>query len=172
MMADYRKIHIPFETPGNRYERLRETVQIVKAFFMEETSVTFHGKHYTIDNLDASPKTTQKPHPPIMIGGRQKRMLGLAAREADIVSISDNGRIRRPPVPTFATRWVGQRCRRAFGAIGSRKLRGTRLPITSKPWKRRHRMQIPVEDVLKLPPTSSALTPSSSSSLRGEKRAM
>jgi alkanesulfonate monooxygenase SsuD/methylene tetrahydromethanopterin reductase-like flavin-dependent oxidoreductase (luciferase family) len=34
-----------------------------------------------------SPRPTQRPHPPIMIGGSGPRMLRLAAREADIVSI-------------------------------------------------------------------------------------
>jgi len=49
---------------------------------------------------------------PIMIGGRQKRMLSLAAREADIVSISllDQRGAGLPDPPSFAQKveWVRQ----------------------------------------------------------------
>src|SRR5206468_3998697 len=35
------------------------------------------------------PRPVQRPHPPIMIGGGRPRVLSFAAREADIVSISN-----------------------------------------------------------------------------------
>jgi probable F420-dependent oxidoreductase len=158
MMGDYEKTHIPFEAPGNRYERLRETTQILKAFFHEETAVTYHGKHYTIDNLDASPKTTQKPHPPIMVGGRQKRMLGLAAREADIVSISmlDRRTPDGPPVPTFAEKveWVKAAAPDRFDSIEIHANAGGTV-VTDNAQEALEaaatRMSIPVEDVLNTP---------------------
>ena len=109
MMADYEKTGLVFGPPAERLERLRETVKIVKAFFTED-SVTFEGKHYKIAGLDSHPKPAQKPHPPIMIGGRQKRMLSFAAREADIVSISmlDRRVPGEPPPPSFSEKvgWV------------------------------------------------------------------
>jgi alkanesulfonate monooxygenase SsuD/methylene tetrahydromethanopterin reductase-like flavin-dependent oxidoreductase (luciferase family) len=84
-------------------------VQICKTFFTAE-SVTFHGKYYQIEALDAFPTTTQKPHPPIMIGGRQRRMLSLAARQADIVSISmldpRGPGLSQPPTYAEKVRWV------------------------------------------------------------------
>jgi probable F420-dependent oxidoreductase len=107
--GDYQQTGIPFDAAGVRVERLMETVRICKAFFTEET-VTFEGKHYHLDKLDAFPKPTHKPHPPIMVGGRQKRMLQLAAREADIVSISllDRLILGLANPPTFAEKvgWV------------------------------------------------------------------
>jgi probable F420-dependent oxidoreductase len=109
LLADYQQTGLSFDTPGERFARLAETVQICKAFFTEE-SVTFYGKYYQIEGLDAFPETTQKPHPPIMIGGRQRRMLTLAARQADIVSISmlDPRGPGLPQPPTYAekVRWV------------------------------------------------------------------
>jgi probable F420-dependent oxidoreductase len=87
LAADYEKTAIPFRAPAERYERLAETVRILKAFFSEE-AVTFPGKHYTLDGLDGAPKPVQRPRPRLMIGGRQKRMVSFAAREADIVGIS------------------------------------------------------------------------------------
>jgi probable F420-dependent oxidoreductase len=86
--ADYTKTGLSFDPPAQRLERLAETVQICKAFFASGEPVTFSGKHYTLSGLDTSPTPVQRPRPPIMIGGRQRRMLSLAGREADIVSIS------------------------------------------------------------------------------------
>ncbi len=110
LMPDYQKTGIPFGPPGERMSRFREAVQIVKAFFSEGSAVSFHGKHYNIEGLDAFPKATQKPRPPLMIGGRQRRMISFAAREADIVSISmlDRRTPDGPKPPTFAEKiaWV------------------------------------------------------------------
>jgi probable F420-dependent oxidoreductase len=109
LLADYQQTGLSFDTSGERLARLAETVQICKAFFTEE-SVTFHGKYYHIEGLDAFPETIQKPYPPIMIGGRQWRLLSLAARQADIVSISmlDPRGPGLPTPPTYAekVRWV------------------------------------------------------------------
>ena len=37
---------------------------------------------------DGPPKPVQQPHPPILIGGGGKRVLRIAAREADIVGVN------------------------------------------------------------------------------------
>ena len=49
--------------------------------------MTFTGEHYRIAGLEGGPKPIQRPHPPILIGGGA-RILALAAREANIVSIN------------------------------------------------------------------------------------
>ena len=85
-MSDYTQTGIPFEPAGTRVGRLEEAVQIVKRFFTED-QVTFQGRHYAVENLIGMPRTVQRPHPPIMIAGSGKRMLSLAAREADIVGL-------------------------------------------------------------------------------------
>ena len=120
LMPDYQKTGISFGPPAERFERLRETVRILKAFFSGEP-VTFKGKYYQIEGLDASPRTTQQPHPPIMFGGRQKRMVSFAAREADIVSISmlDRRAPGQPPPPRFAEKvgWARAAAGERFPAI-------------------------------------------------------
>jgi probable F420-dependent oxidoreductase len=113
LQADYDQTGLSFDSPAVRLERLAEAVQICSAFFATEgDSVTFAGKYYNVRNLDAMPRPVQKPRPPIMIGGRQQRMLSLAAREADIVSISllDQRGPGRPEPPSFARKieWVRQ----------------------------------------------------------------
>ena len=83
---DYRQLGLRFEDAGTRVDRLEEALTIIKRFFNEER-LNFVGKHYTITDMRGSPNTFQKPHPPIVIGGSGKRMLSLAAREADSISI-------------------------------------------------------------------------------------
>ena len=88
--ADYEPAGIPFDPPGVRVARLREAVQILKAAFGDEP-VDFTGAHYTVRGFELRPKPVQRPHPPLLIGGASKRVLTLAAQEADIVSLSVKG---------------------------------------------------------------------------------
>jgi probable F420-dependent oxidoreductase len=106
--ADYEKTGIEFAPGAVRMRRLAETVRVCRAFFAGE-SVTLHGEHYRIESLDAFPRPLQA-RLPLLIGGRQRRMLSYAAREADIVSISmlDARSPAAPPPPGFAVKaaWV------------------------------------------------------------------
>src|SRR4029077_14874920 len=75
-------------------------LQIIKGL-MAEGSFSFSGKHYQIKDLERTPKPAQKTHPPILLGGGGRKMLGIAGREADIVNINYNlqeGRINRKMV--------------------------------------------------------------------------
>ncbi len=83
---DYQQLGLRFEDAGTRVGRLEEALSIIKRFFTEER-VNFTGRHYTITEMRGSPSAVQKPHPPIVIGGAGKRMLSLAAREAESISI-------------------------------------------------------------------------------------
>ncbi|MGH7760439.1 MAG: TIGR03621 family F420-dependent LLM class oxidoreductase [Candidatus Dormibacteraceae bacterium] len=101
-VSDYEQTGIPLDTPGVRIERMAEALQIIKSFFAGG-SVSFVGKHYKVDGVEAAPVPVQKPHPPIVLGGGGKRMLRLAGREADIVSVNFNlseGRVNRNLVRT------------------------------------------------------------------------
>ena len=92
--ADYTQTGMTFDPPAQRIARLRESVHVIKALLSSQAPVSFTGKHYTIQALEPLPKAVQQPRPPLMLGGRQKNMLALAAREADIVSISLLGKTR------------------------------------------------------------------------------
>jgi probable F420-dependent oxidoreductase len=84
---DYTQAGIPFDPPRVRLERLEEALHILKQFFADE-EVTFSGRYFQVTHLQAAPKPVQRPRPPIYIGGGGKRVLTLAAREADIVGIT------------------------------------------------------------------------------------
>jgi probable F420-dependent oxidoreductase len=89
MKSDYDQSGIQYDSPGTRIERLDEAVKIIKGIFTENP-FSFTGKHYSVKDVQSYPPPVQKPHPPIMLGGGGRRMLGLAAREADIVHINYN----------------------------------------------------------------------------------
>lgn len=86
LVSEYEQTGIPFDPPGVRISRMEESLTIIKQLFAGET-VTFEGSHYKISGLTGLPRPVQQPHPPIFIGGGGKRILSLAAREADIVGI-------------------------------------------------------------------------------------
>src|SRR5260221_8656777 len=86
MGSEYEQAGLPFDAPGTRIERFEEALCIFKGLFAD-APLTFTGKHYTIRDMHGFPKPLQQPHPPILIGAGGRRMLTLAAREADIVGI-------------------------------------------------------------------------------------
>jgi probable F420-dependent oxidoreductase len=100
MTVDYEKAGIPLDPPGVRVARLGEALAVVKGL-MGDGPFSFSGEHYTITDLDGMPKPVQRPVP-IVVGGGGKRVLSLAAREADIVGINANLRGGRPDDPANA----------------------------------------------------------------------
>jgi probable F420-dependent oxidoreductase len=89
MTTDYEQSGIPHDPPGVRVDRMVEALAVYKGLFADG-AFSYEGKHYRISDLDGTPKPVQKPHPPILIGGGGKRVLSIAAREADIVGINPN----------------------------------------------------------------------------------
>ncbi len=85
-LPEYTWTGIPFDTAGNRVGRLEESVRIIKGVFGAEP-FSFQGSHYSIATYEGHPKPIQQPSPPILIAGGGKRMLRLAAKEADIVAL-------------------------------------------------------------------------------------
>lgn len=84
---EYRALGLPLAPPGQRVAKLAEVVALVKAHWTGEP-LDLRGEHATAAGYAGLPVPVQRPRPPIMIGGSRRRLLSLAAREADIVSIS------------------------------------------------------------------------------------
>jgi probable F420-dependent oxidoreductase len=87
MQAEYDQAGWRFDAGGTRVERLAEAVTIIKELFKGEP-VTFAGRHYRVTDPTLRPLPVQRPHPPLLIGGNGRRLLTLAAQEADIVGFS------------------------------------------------------------------------------------
>ena len=91
LQAEYEALGIDFDPAGVRIDRLAETVAVLKAH-MEGGAIDFQGKSARLSGFEGSPSPVQKPRPPLMIGGGGRKVLSLAAREADIVSFNLNNR--------------------------------------------------------------------------------
>jgi len=90
LKAEYEAIGIPFDPPHERVNRFAEAVQVIKAYFQDDP-IKHKGKYYDVQvgpGLDKIPASTQKPHPPVLIGAGGRRMLAIAAREADIIGLA------------------------------------------------------------------------------------
>ncbi len=85
LMSDFEQTGMPFDPPGFRAGALEESVPIIKALLRGEM-VSTKGKYYHFTDFEVFPKAVQQPVP-ILIGAGGPRMLRLAAREADIISI-------------------------------------------------------------------------------------
>jgi len=86
--ADYQKAGLTFEPAGMRVGKLEEAVHIIKSLFAGG-EVDFDGRYYQVEGLEGQPRPVQQPGPPIMIGAAGRRMLTLAAREAEILNFPD-----------------------------------------------------------------------------------
>jgi probable F420-dependent oxidoreductase len=89
LRTDYEQSGIAYDTPATRIDRMEEGLSIIKSHFSGET-FSHAGRHYSITDHTGTPRPVQQPHPPIIIGAGAKRMLTLAGREADIVSVNFN----------------------------------------------------------------------------------
>ena len=87
MRADYDGTGIPYDPPAVRIDRMVEAIRIIKAL-LASGPAELEGDHYQVTGVEGFPKPVQQPHPPILIGGGGRRMLSVAAREADIVGIN------------------------------------------------------------------------------------
>lgn len=106
MGDDYTISGIPFDSPAVRVGRLEEAVHIIKDSF-GDAPVTHHGEHFTINGLVGYPRPVQQPHPPILLGAGGKRMLAIAAREADIVGLISPG-LRQDGLPDVSGETVAK----------------------------------------------------------------
>jgi probable F420-dependent oxidoreductase len=89
MRTDYEAAGLTMDPPGVRIDRLEETIDVLEALFGSEP-VTYDGKYFRVVELTGVPRAVQQPHPPFLIGGGGRRILRLAGRRADVVSVNAN----------------------------------------------------------------------------------
>ncbi len=82
--AEHKAYGFPFFSMRERMDVLAEQLEIVHDGHWGDQPFSFHGEHYTLEDLDARPKPIQRPHPPLIMGGKAgPRAARLAARFAD-----------------------------------------------------------------------------------------
>ncbi|CAB4597571.1 MAG: TIGR03621 family F420-dependent LLM class oxidoreductase [Ilumatobacteraceae bacterium] len=89
LQGEYEAVGIPFDRAGVRLDRFEEVIGLLRASFAEG-ELNIDTTHVHAVGFEAVPKPFTKSGPPIMIGGGAQRILTIAGREADIVSLNFN----------------------------------------------------------------------------------
>jgi probable F420-dependent oxidoreductase len=116
---DYEQLGIPYDAPAVRVERMIEATRLITRLWTEDR-VEHSGRHYTVRSARVLPKPVQRPRPPLMVGGGGPRVLGFAARHAEIVALAP--RVDREGQPLLEDMSMGaaerkvERVRQAAGA--------------------------------------------------------
>jgi F420-dependent oxidoreductase-like protein len=79
---EHRQYGIPFYTVAERLRRLDEACQVIKLLYSESTS-SFDGRYYQLDNASLEPKPVQQPLPLLIGGGGETVTLKITAKYAD-----------------------------------------------------------------------------------------
>ena len=85
LRSDYEETGIEYDDPGVRVDRLAESLTVMKALWSEDET-TFAGRHYTVRGARCDPRPASLPR--IIVGGGSKRVLTVAAEQADIVGVN------------------------------------------------------------------------------------
>lgn len=78
---------LPFPPMKERFDRLEEQLEIITGLWLAGSAggagFSFTGQHYRADNNRTPPQVTQRPHPPVIVGGGgPRRTPAIAARFA------------------------------------------------------------------------------------------
>ncbi|MEI8126209.1 MAG: TIGR03621 family F420-dependent LLM class oxidoreductase [Actinomycetota bacterium] len=87
MSSDYVQSGISEDRAGVRVSRMAESLQIYKQMW-NRGEASLAGDYYNVTQAPSAPLLPTAP--PIIIGGGSPRVLGIAAREADIVGVNPN----------------------------------------------------------------------------------
>ncbi len=79
---DYEAIGMEMPGPGVRIDRLREAL-VVCGELLGGGPATYEGRYHSARNAYNEPPSIQRPRPPLFVGGKGDRLLGLVAELAD-----------------------------------------------------------------------------------------
>lgn len=91
LAEEYKAIGLQQDSPGRRIKRLENAIAAFRQF-AGSGAVDIANDDVTWSDFEGLPKGAHNAIPPLMIGGGAPRILGLAGREADIVSLNFNNR--------------------------------------------------------------------------------
>ncbi len=84
---EYEAHGLPFHDFTHSVESLAEACTVIRRLWTETQPFDFHGPHLDLTGAFGNPKPVQRPHPPILIGGRSGPLLRVVAQHADLWNI-------------------------------------------------------------------------------------
>ena len=78
---------LPYHDFADSVGALAEACTMIRRLWTEDAPFDFHGTHVQLTGAFGNPKPVQRPHPPIVIGGRAASTLRVVAEHADVWNI-------------------------------------------------------------------------------------
>jgi probable F420-dependent oxidoreductase len=160
LRSDYDQAGIEFDALALRVDRLAESLAVMKRLWTEGAANST-GTYYTVRGAHCDPRPASPPR--VMVGGGSKRLLTLAAREADTVGINTSLSVGDDTAGTTAQAtldrydrcltWVREAAPDRFGSIELQVVAfATRIVASRRAAARAATMLgLPGEDALELP---------------------
>jgi alkanesulfonate monooxygenase SsuD/methylene tetrahydromethanopterin reductase-like flavin-dependent oxidoreductase (luciferase family) len=74
---------LPYHDATHAVENLAEACAVIRRLWTEDEPFDYAGEHIRLTGAFGNPKPVQRPHPPLVVGGRSARVLRIAAEHAD-----------------------------------------------------------------------------------------
>ena len=84
---EYEAHGLPFHDFSHSVDSLAEALTVIRRLWTETEPFDFAGAHVQLTGAFGSPKPLQRPHPPIITGGRSAALLRVTAEHADLWNI-------------------------------------------------------------------------------------
>ncbi|HEX3487971.1 MAG TPA: LLM class flavin-dependent oxidoreductase [Streptosporangiaceae bacterium] len=81
---EYEAYGLPFHDAGRATDSLVEACTVIRRLWTEAEPFDFDGSYLHLTGAFCNPKPVQRPHPPIVIGGRSTATLRVVAEHADV----------------------------------------------------------------------------------------
>ena len=75
---------LPYIDTGDAVGRLAESLAVIRRLWTETEPFDVAGEHVSLVGAYGNPKPVQRPHPPVVVGGRSQRVLRVVAEHADV----------------------------------------------------------------------------------------
>jgi alkanesulfonate monooxygenase SsuD/methylene tetrahydromethanopterin reductase-like flavin-dependent oxidoreductase (luciferase family) len=88
---EYEAHGLPFDDFADSVGSLAEACTVIRRLWTEAEPFDFAGAHVHLTGAFGNPKPVQRPHPPILVGGRSTPVLRVVAEHADLWNIAGVG---------------------------------------------------------------------------------